>query len=273
MVTLLDGKKTARKFLKTIFQGIPRGQNAPRLLVFAVGYTVASQVFVHAKARTCRKWGVSFRLKKIRATAQTQQVCKLILEENQKFDPDGIVIQLPLPAHLDTERILKCMPLGQDIDGLASPRFISPVVLGMNYLFAEYGITVAGKRAVVVGRGRLVGKPVSAMLRKLGARVVVCDQETVNLKAQTKTADILVTGVGKPGLITRDMVKPNAVVVDVGVAIRGGKMAGDVDFAGVAPKVSYITPVPGGMGPMTVAMLLYNLLAAWKKRRGDASFS
>lgn len=273
MATLLDGKKTAQKFLKTLFQEISRGQGAPRLLVFVVGHSVASQIFVRAKARACRALGIEFRLKKVRAAAQNQEVSKLILEENRRFDPDGIVVQLPLPAHLNTGRILNCIPDNKDIDGLATPQFVSPVVLGINYLFAEYGISVCGKQVVVVGKGRLVGKPVSAMMRKLGARVIVCDQKTAQLGEQTRTADILLTGVGKAGLITGDMVKPRAVVVDVGVALQRGKMRGDVDFASVAPKVSYITPVPGGIGPMTVAMLLANLIAAMQRRRGDAHLS
>ena len=182
----------------------------------------------------------------------------------------GILVQLPLPAHLDAERILSCIPQQKDVDGFSAANIgrlafdeegmVACTPLGVMELLHRSGINVAGKRAVVVGRSKIVGRPMMLLLLNADATVTVCHSKTIELKRICSEADILIAAVGKPHFITADMVKQGAVIIDVGINRIDGKLAGDVDFDRVAPKTSFITPVPGGVGPMTIAMLLKNTL-------------
>ena len=187
----------------------------------------------------------------------------------------GILVQLPLPKHLDAERILACIPTAKDVDGFSAENVgklalheegtVACTPFGVMELLTRYGIDVCGKRAVVVGRSNIVGRPMALLLLNADATVTVCHSRTQDLKGECARADILIAAIGKPKFITADMVKDGAVVVDVGINRVDGKLVGDVDFEEVSKKASFITPVPGGVGPMTIAMLLKNAVACAKR--------
>lgn len=225
-----------------------------KLAAVLVGDDENSKIFLRQKEKACKFIGVDYQLyqfaKNISQSRLEDEVKKIINQNNQ-----GIIIQLPLPKHIDAQKVLNLIPPEKDVDVLSentpSGRALPPVLAGILELFKEYEIKIKGKNVAVVGKGKLVGEPVSAWMEKVGAKVFVIDKKTRNIASVLKKADIIVSGAGKPNLIKGNMVKRGAVVVDA---------AGDVDFKSVEPKASYITPIPGGVGPMTVAMLLSNLV-------------
>jgi len=267
MFQLLDGKKLAKKVLRELKKDIQRLPVKPRLLVFMIGENCASRIFVRKKQEACQSLGIVFRLKKISAALATAQVCRVIAEEIKNFSPNGVMAQLPLPSDLNTIKVLKCIPRKMDVEGFNGGKMISPVGRGIVALLNEYGLSVSNRNIAVVGAGRLVGKPVSRLLRDLGGKVKIYDRETKNLAEKIKKADIVISGVGKPGLISGAMLKSGAVVIDAGTSMVAGKIQGDVDLKTVCSRASYLAPVPGGIGPLTVAMLLANLVELIKKNR------
>jgi methylenetetrahydrofolate dehydrogenase (NADP+) / methenyltetrahydrofolate cyclohydrolase len=282
---ILDGKTLAQHIqddLKVDIQRLqPKIERAPGLAVLMVGDNPASAAYVRNKEKACEKIGmVSFGRHYPADTTQetlTQEIHRL----NQDDRVDGILVQLPLPKHLNAEALLYEILPDKDADGLhpenlgrlvrKEPGLRSCTPAGVMKLLEHYNLDVAGKQAVVLGRSILVGKPIALMLLDANATVTMAHSRTQNLAEITHTADILVTAVGQPQLITAEMVKPGAVVIDVGInrvedAQGKGRLVGDVEFDGVSAIASHITPVPGGVGPMTVAMLLYNTVLSYRER-------
>lgn len=274
---ILDGKSLAQKIQNQlqsqISEKVAQGKRAPGLAVLMVGDNPASAVYVRNKEKSCQKVGMESFSRHFPAHATQEELERAIAQLNQDERVDGILVQLPLPSHLDSvDLLLKILP-EKDADGL-HPHNLGKLVrqekglrsctpAGVMEILKEYNITIQGKKAVVVGRSILVGKPLALMLLEENATVTIAHSRTANLAEVTKDADILVAAVGKPEMITADMVKPGAVVIDVGInrleTTEGkGKLVGDVDYEAIKDVASYITPVPGGVGPMTVAMLLQN---------------
>lgn len=245
MAIILDGKKLSRKILEDLREKVKKRGKKLKLAAVLVGKDPNSLVFLRQKEKACRKVGVDFRLyqfpESISQGALEEEVKKIGGKINH-----GILVQLPLPKHIDVQEILNLIPLKKDVE-----KFFPPVLAGILELFKKYQIKFKGKNVVVVGRGRLVGGPVAEWMEKHGAKVFVVDKKTRNILKIIKKADIIISGVGKKNLIKGNMVKRGVVVVDA---------AGDIDQKGVAEKASYLTPTPGGIGPMTVAMLLKNLI-------------
>jgi methylenetetrahydrofolate dehydrogenase (NADP+) / methenyltetrahydrofolate cyclohydrolase len=281
----LDGKALAEKIQQGLRDRIPPLQaqagRPPGLAVLMVGEDPASAVYVRNKERACERVGIASFGKHLPGDATFDQVAAIIHELNADDRVDGILVQLPLPSHLDSVALLHLIDPAKDADGLhpvnlghlvrseVGLRSCTPA--GVMELLAEYKIDPAGKTAVVVGRSILVGKPIALMLLEANATVTIAHSRTPDLGAVTRTADILVPAVGRPGLITADMVKPGAVVVDVGInrvltPEGGAKLVGDIDAESVQGVASFLAPVPGGVGPMTVAMLLHNTVLSYSQR-------
>ncbi len=271
---LIDGKKTSEKIRAELAEEV---KNMPRevgLAVIIVGDDAASQVYVRNKEKACQQLGIQSYRYSFPSSITEEELKKTIADLNADKRINGILVQLPLPKHLNERRILECIATEKDVDGFSANQIgklllgedclVSCTPQGIMKLLSEYGISVAGKHAVVVGRSNIVGKPISLLLLQANATVSVCHSKTADLAAITKQADILVVAIGKAKFITADMVKEGAVVIDVGINRVDGKLYGDVDFENVAPKCSYITPVPGGVGPMTVTCLMCNTVKAAK---------
>lgn len=273
---IIDGKlvsKTIREELSLkIKEANERGVQF-KLSVIIVGNDPASEIYVSNKAKGCNEVGILSETVKMDENTTQEQLEKTILDRVNDDAVTGILVQLPLPKHLDSQAALKLIPPEKDVDGFSdgnvgkltlfkSDALFSCTPFGMIKLLEHYNIPLAGKHAVVVGRSNIVGKPMSLMLLNKDCTVTTCHSRTPNLADFTKNADILVCAVGKKHLITEDMVKDGAVVLDAGINRVDGKIYGDVDFENVSKKASYITPVPGGVGPMTITMLLYNTYLA-----------
>ena len=247
------------------------------LAVILVGNNSASQVYVRNKIKACEEVGIKSYAYYLPEETDEVQLKELILSLNNDNSIDGILVQLPLPKHINEENILKLIPVEKDVDGFCAENvgklsknslcLASCTPNGVMKMLEYYNIPVKGKKAVVVGRSNIVGKPMAMLLLNADVTVTVCHSKTQNLKEECLSADILVSAVGKPYFITADMVKEGAVVVDVGMNRNSeGKLCGDVDFENVKDKCSYITPVPGGVGPMTITMLMYNTYIAATRR-------
>ena len=279
MVTILDGKKTAEKRLEFLKEKIEDQKLYPRLATVIVGNDPASQMYVRMKHRACEQVGIGSVGIELPAEATTRTVVDEVRRLNRDEDIDGILVQLPLPKHVDTERVIGAIRPDKDVDGYhpenmgllfsGRPKFSSCTPTGIMTLLAEYNIPVAGKRAVVAGRSIDVGRPMAALLLNADATVTICHSKTVDIAEELKRADILVSAVGKPHFITAEMVKPGAVVIDVGINQLDGKLVGDVDFDAVKEIASAITPVPGGVGPMTIATLMENTFRSAQERACD----
>jgi methylenetetrahydrofolate dehydrogenase (NADP+)/methenyltetrahydrofolate cyclohydrolase len=283
---LLDGKVTAaaiRAELKTEVEPlILRFGRKPGLAVILVGEDAPSQIYVRNKEKACADAGFSSESYRLPETTMQFELESLIISLNSRPDIDGILLQLPLPGHLDSQRLLELISPHKDVDGfhpenvgrmtLGLPGFRPCTSYGVMTLLKRYNISAAGKKAVVVGRSNIVGKPVSIMLGAsssyANATVTICHSKTPNLKKECLQADILILAIGNASFIKADMVKPGAVVVDVGINRTPQGLKGDCDFDSVSKKASAITPVPGGVGPMTIAMLLVNTLEAFKINNG-----
>ena len=270
---ILDGKALAGRIkeeLRCKCGGLAR---APRLAVVLVGDDPASAIYVRNKERDCRECGIDCRDHRLAADTTQEALLALIRKLNRDDSVDGILVQLPLPGHLDGAQVLRAIDPDKDVDAfhpenvgrllLGQPRYLPCTPAGILALLREYAIDPAGKHCVVVGRSNIVGKPLALLLLQADATVTVCHSKTPDLADQCRRADILVSAAGQAGLITADMVRPHAVVIDVAMN-RGadGKLCGDVDFGAVAQRADYITPVPGGVGPMTRAMLMENTYQA-----------
>ncbi len=284
---ILDGKALAQQIqaelqtqVQTLHSTIGR---PPGLAVLMVGNNPASAVYVRNKERACDRVGIASVGKHFPADVSQAEVERVVQHLNQDDRVDGILIQLPLPDHLDAVALLNQIHPDKDADGLhpvnlgrlvrGEPGLRSCTPAGVMRLLAAYGLDPKGKQAVVVGRSILVGKPVALMLIAANATVTVAHSATPDLATVTNTADLLIVAAGRPNLVTAEMVKPGAIVVDVGInrvtAADGSfQMVGDVDFAAVQPVASWLTPVPGGVGPMTVAMLLANTVQSYRQRHG-----
>lgn len=277
MAVLIDGKSIAAKVrseLKAQVTAMSKElKKRPALAVIIVGEDPASQLYVRNKQRACEDVGILSEIYALGENVSQESLEYIINSLAERRDIDGILLQLPLPKGLDAERALRCIPPEKDVDAFhpenvghvmrGDYRFLPCTPAGVMELLSRYDIDVEGKYCVVIGRSDIVGKPMAMMLLHKGGTVTICHSRTKNLAEHTRRADILVSAVGKAGFVTADMVKEGAVVIDVGIN-RGadGKLCGDVDFAAVEPKASYITPVPGGVGPMTVAMLMKNTVKA-----------
>ena len=279
MAIILDGARVAREIKQQIRKEVADMHAAyylarpPHLVTILVGNNPASQIYVRNKARDCEECGFTNETVELPEDTTRGKLLNLIVSLNEIRGVDGILCQLPLPEGLDEWAILNAIDPGKDVDCFhpenvgrltaGRPAFKPCTPAGVMRLLAEYSIPIAGKNCVVIGRSNIVGKPMAQLLTAADGTVTICHSRTENLAAFTRNADILVSAVGRPGLVTADMVKDGAVVVDVAMN-RGldGKLCGDVDFDTVQEKASYITPVPGGVGPMTRAMLMENLFKA-----------
>lgn len=276
---ILDGKKVAseaRERIAAIVKEIKKsGKVPPGLAVVLVGDNPASKVYVGQKEKACKEVGFESFLYRLPEETTQQELLELVAKLNEDPKVHGILVQLPLPKHLNETEVIEAIRPEKDVDGF-HPMNLGKLVAGLPctvpctpkgimYLLEYYGIEIEGKNAVVVGRSNIVGKPVAHLLLQKNATVTICHSRTKNLEAITQEADILVVAAGRPHFITQHMVKKGAVVVDVGINRLESGLVGDVDFDGVRMKASWITPVPGGVGPMTIAMLLQNTLEMYER--------
>lgn len=286
MAVLINGKELAAKIrgnlkeevTKLIEKGIQ-----PKLAVIMVGDDSASAVYVRNKSKACNEIGIAFEEFLLPKDTTREQLLGLIQELNDRRDIHGILLQSPIPKHLDIREAFNQIDYHKDVDGfhpinvgklaIGEDSFVSCTPAGVIKMLEEYNIEIQGKHAVIIGRSNIVGKPLIQCLLAKNATVTTCHSKTQNIGEITKQADILIAALGKAKFVTADMVKEGAVVIDVGMnRNEDGKLVGDVDFTEVEKKASYITPVPGGVGPMTIAMLMTNVVKAANVTSGDVSF-
>jgi len=276
---LIDGKSLSQKvqnYVKSEVEILKKEQGmVPGLAVVIVGDDPASHAYVSMKEKACKHVGFYSIAHKMPETISQDEIIEIITMMNKNPHIHGILVQLPLPKQIDTNKILEVIDPKKDVDGFHAynvgrmvsnlPSFVACTPLGVMKMFEEYKIDLEGQDVVVVGASNIVGKPMASLLLNENATVTVTHIYTKDLKAHTLKADIVIVGVGVPKLITKDMVKEGAIVIDIGInRLENGDLVGDVDFDAVSPKCSYITPVPGGVGPMTIAMLLQNTLVSAK---------
>ncbi len=273
MAIQIDGKALAAKVKDRVRSGASTLQRQPGLAVILVGENPASKVYVAGKEKDCAECGIRSFPHKLPAETTQEELMALIQTLNNDPLVDGILCQLPLPEHLSEDAVINAIRPDKDVDCfhpfnvgrlvIGAPVFLPCTPAGVMEMLKEYQISVRGKRCVVLGRSNIVGKPMAMLLTQADGTVTACHSRTEQLSAITREADILVSAIGKTDFVTADMVKEGAVVIDVAMNRNAsGKLCGDVDFASVAPKAAYITPVPGGVGPMTRAMLMQNILTA-----------
>ncbi len=278
---LLDGKTLARtiraELREEVADFIENNVAVPTLAAVLVGEDPASEVYVRNKRRDCEEVGISSQLHKLPADTSQQDLLTLIAKLNKDSNVHGILVQLPVPEQIDTDRVLEAINPLKDVDAFhpenvgrlvqGRPRYLPCTPQGCMELFRRYDIPTAGKHAVVIGRSDIVGKPLSIMLAQRGAdaTVTLCHSRTADLPAVAQTADILIVAIGRPNFVTADMVKPGATVIDVGINRTDDGLVGDVDFEAVSKVAGHLTPVPGGVGPLTRVMLLVNTLAAARR--------
>ena len=280
-MTLLDGKALSEKIRKNVKLDVDELQKqhiTPGLAVVLVGNDPASSAYVNMKSKACKEAGIYSIVHEMPDTISQENILDIIHMMNKNPNIDGILVQLPLPKHIDTTAILEAIEPTKDVDGF-HPYNVGRVVAGLDgyipatpfgvmKLLEEYNIDLKGMNACVVGASNIVGKPMATLLLNANATVDICHIYTKDLKSHTLNADIICVGVGVPNLIKEDMVKDGAIIVDIGInRLSDGKLVGDVDYKNVASKCSYITPVPGGVGPMTIAMLLVNTIKSAKNRK------
>ena len=276
MAVIIDGKKLAKKTrenLKIECSNLKEKNIIPKLSVIMVGEDPASKIYVKTKSKACDEIGIEYEEHILNENITQKELIELIHKLNNDDSVNGILLQSPIPRHLDIDEAFREISSEKDVDGfnpinvgkllLNQDTFVSCTPYGIMKMFEEYNIELEGKNVVIIGRSNIVGKPLMACCLNKHATVTICHSKTKDLKEKTKNADILVAAIGKSNFVTSDMVKDNAVIIDVGIN-RGTdkKLTGDVDFENVKEKASYITPVPGGVGPMTVAMLMNNVIKA-----------
>ena len=291
MTTLIDGKKTAQDIKNEIAARVAEikqaGGKQPHLAAILVGEDGASQTYVGAKVKACEEVGFTSTLVRLAAEVSEEELLRTVEEINQNPDIDGLIVQLPLPKHISVDKVTNCIRPEKDVDGFTPanvgrmtlnwPAYVAATPYGIVELLKRYQIETSGKHCVIIGRSHIVGSPMSILMARNGypgnATVTLTHSRTENLAAICKTADILIVAIGKPEFLTADMVKPGAVVIDVGIhrvedasKKSGFRLIGDVKYDEVAPLASAITPVPGGVGPMTIAALLYNTLQSAEKK-------
>ncbi len=276
MAQIIDGKaisQAVKDEIKARTAELSAKGITATLAVILVGEDPASQVYVKNKKKACEYCGIRSLSYELPADTTEEKLLELIAELNEREDVNGILVQLPLPAGIDEDRVLDAISADKDVDGfhpvnvgklsIGKKGFVSCTPAGVIQLLKRSNIEISGKECVVVGRSNIVGKPMSMLLLQENGTVTVCHSRTKDLKEVTKRADILVVAIGKPKFIDASYVREGAVVIDVGIhRMDDGKLCGDVDYASVEPVASAITPVPGGVGPMTIAMLMYNCLAS-----------
>lgn len=286
---LIDGKKTAAdikaEIKAEVEQIVANGGKRPHLAAILVGHDGGSETYVAAKVKACEECGFKSTLQRFESDIDEETLLAKIDEFNRDADIDGFIVQLPLPKHIDEQRVIRAVDPNKDVDGfhpvnvgrmaLGLPTFVSATPAGIMELLKRYDIPTRGKRCVVLGRSNIVGKPMAILMMQKtnpgNATVTVCHSATPDIASITREADIIIAALGQPGFVTADMVKPGATIIDVGTtrvpdATRksGWRLCGDVDFDNVAPLCSFITPVPGGVGPMTICSLMRNTLLAAK---------
>lgn len=281
-MVILDGKALSAKIKEEVrvevTELVKNEQITPGLAVILVGNDPASSTYVNSKHKSCETAGIYSEVHTKDESITQEELLALIEEMNNNPKLDGILVQLPLPKHIDTTTVLEAINPLKDVDGFHPynvgrmvsnlDSFLPATPFGVMRMFEEYGIELSGKNAVVIGSSDIVGKPMASLLINAKATVTVCNSRTKDLKAHTKNADIVVIAVGVPHLLKADMLKDGAVVIDVGInRLDSGKLTGDADFEDCKDKCSFITPVPGGVGPMTIGMLLKNTLKAAKLRQ------
>jgi len=288
-MTILDGRKTSSDIKDEIAVAVKEivagGSRAPHLAAVIVGEDGASLTYVGSKVRACKKVGFDSTLVNLPETTTEDELLKKVDELNNDNNIDGYIVQLPLPSHIDSQKILMAVDPTKDVDGfhptnfgkmaLNLPTFISATPYGIIELLERYNVETEGKHTVVIGRSDIVGRPISILMSRKSnsgnSTVTLAHSRTKNIQELTRQADIIISALGSPNFVKADMVKEGVVVVDVGItrvkddSEKGYKIVGDVDYENVSKKASYITPVPGGVGPMTIAMLLKNTLQAYNK--------
>lgn len=273
---LIDGKALAAELRAELKEKIDDMPQKPGLAVVIVGEDPASKIYVRNKIRACQELGIRSYSYELPVTATQAEVEALLDELAADNKINGVLLQLPLPKHLDSESAMAHVPFKKDVDGFSAKnlglllqhkeKIVACTPLGIMKMLERYGVEPSGKRAVVLGRSETVGKPMAMLLLNANATVTICHSKTQKLKEICCEADILVSAIGKANFVTADMVKSGAVVIDVGMnRDENGKLCGDVDFENVKEKASLITPVPGGVGPMTITMLMYNTYLASKE--------
>ena len=288
-MTLIDGKQTSAEIKAEIAQEVKQmvaeGKRAPHLAAVLVGHDGGSETYVAHKIKSCEEVGFKSSLIRFEADITESQLLDTVEKLNNDPDVDGFIVQLPLPKHIDEQKVIEAISPKKDVDGFhpvnlgrlvaGLDTFVSATPSGIVDLIKRYKIETSGKHCVIIGRSNIVGRPLSILMSQKGidATVTVCHSRTENLKEIASSADILVAAIGRPGFVTADMVKNGAAVIDVGTTRvpctdtkSGFRLKGDVDFDAVSPKCSYITPVPGGVGSMTICSLLKNTLKAAKQR-------
>ena len=276
MAHIIDGKLISQQIKDELKEEAARLKKAGKtacLAVIQVGKDPASSVYVNNKKKACAYIGIESLSYELEETVSEEELLSLIRDLNGNPAVNGILVQLPLPAHIDEFKVIQTISPEKDVDGFHEKNvgalntggkgFVSCTPAGIIQLLKRSGISIAGKHCVVIGRSNIVGKPAAALMLRENATVTICHSRTQNLKEMTRQADILIVAMGRPKAIDADYVKDGAVVIDVGIhRMENGKLCGDVDYASVEPKASYITPVPGGVGPMTIAMLMENCMSA-----------
>jgi len=282
-MTVIDGRVLAQKIEQEVKSEINTLQIKPKLAMVAVGKDLGSQIYLQNKLRACERTGIDSKLISLPADITETDLIEKISQLNKDKAVDAILVQMPLPEQIDNRKIIQNIDPNKDVDclhpinqgklmllpkaGFNPDAILTPCTpQAILYLLQSTGIKLVGKRIVIINRSNLVGKPLALLLISCGATVCVCHSQTKNLAAETKQADVLISAVGKAEFIGADMIKENSVVIDVGISRRGGKVVGDVDFDAVLTKASAVTPVPGGVGPMTVACLMKNTLYLAKTR-------
>lgn len=277
---IIDGKKISEELRLSIAEAVKNreaGKRAPGLAVIIVGNNPASRIYVNNKKKACEMCGFTSYEYALAENADETELLDLIEKLNNDEKVDGILCQLPLPSHMDENKVIDAICPEKDVDGFSpvntgnllagKPCFAPCTPAGVVEMLKHENIEISGKHCVIVGRSNIVGKPAALLMLQENATVTVCHSRTKNLTEEVKRADIVIAAIGKANFITADMIKDGAVVVDVGInRLENGKVTGDVDFEEAAKKASYITPVPGGVGPMTITMLMKNTLTAWKRK-------
>lgn len=281
-MNIIDGKAISAKCKSETAEEIKvltaDGRRAPCLAVILVGNDPASQVYVRNKKRACEAVGITSLEYLLDENETEENLLELIAVLNKNEDVDGILVQMPVPKQIDPDKVIEAISPDKDVDAFhaynvgklftGAPRFQPCTPAGVMRLLKESNVDISGKHCVIVGRSNIVGKPMGALLLAENGTVTTCHSRTKNLAEITRQADILVAACGRAGMITGDMVKDGAVLIDVGINRVGDKLLGDIDFDSCAEKASYITPVPGGVGPMTIAILMQNTLTSYKMRFG-----
>jgi len=279
--TIIDGKAVSKKIRQQLTEDVARfiseTRITPGLAVVLVGDDPASHTYVRSKEKSTVKAGMYSEVYRLAATTSEAELLNLVDKLNKDNKIHGILVQLPLPGHIDELKVLNAIDPRKDVDGfhpmnagnlfIGQESFIPCTPHGIMELLADAGVSLQGKHAVVVGRSNIVGKPVAMLLLQQHATVTICHSRTADLGAITRQADVLVVAVGRPNFITGEMIKPGAVVIDVGINRVDGKLVGDVDFESAQAVAGHLTPVPGGVGPMTITMLLKNTLVAAQRCR------